>query len=195
MNNLNEKKDHSSESPHGSGNIAKGNAKKIILIITVAAIILLAGLWIWKNSQISSLHEEADREKQMLEDRAKTLIAQSHKEHMKLLAKPYVWAVRSELLKGNINQVNLYANEMVKEKNFQSIIVANDKGVIISSTNKKNEGKEFTSVGKPQYLASDTTIVENINDSLLIMSSPIMGFNNKLGTLMITYKMQQPDIY
>lgn len=81
---------------------------------------------------------------------------------------------------------------MVKEKNFLSIVVANNKGIIISSTNKKNEGKEFTSAGKPEYLSADTTVVEKINDSLLIMSSPIMGFNNKLGTLMINYKIQQP---
>ncbi len=164
-----------------------------MLIIFLLAVILIAAIWIWKNGQISNVREEADREKQMVQNRAKTLIINSHKEHLKLLAKPYVWAVRSELMQGNINQVNLYANEMVKEKNFQSIVVANNKGIIISSTNKKNEGKEFTSIGKPESLSADTTAVEKINDSPLIMSSPIMGFNNKLGTLIINYKIEQPN--
>ncbi len=193
MTNFTEKKDGSSKSHPGLGNIPKGSAKKIILIIILVAVILIAAIWIWKNSQISNIREEASHEKQMIQDRAKTLIINSHKEHLKLLVKPYVWAVRSELMQGNINQVNLYANEMVKEKNFQNIVVANNKGIIISSTNKKNEGKDFTSVGKPEYLSADTTIVEKINDSLLVVSSPIMGFNNKLGTLMINYKIQQPD--
>lgn len=192
MSNFTEKKDDTSKSHQGLGNKPKDSAKKIMLIIILAAVILIAAIWIWKNSQISNVREEAAREKQMIQNRAKTLIINSHKEHLKLLAKPYVWAVRSELMQGNINQVNLYANEMVKEKNFLSIIVANNKGIIISSTNKKNEGKEFTSAGKPEYLSADTTVVEKINDSLLIMSSPIMGFNNKLGTLMINYKIQQP---
>lgn len=107
---------------------------------------------------------------------------------------PHVWAGRSGLLKGNVNQVKLYSNEMVKEKNFQNIIVANDKGIIISSTNKKNKGKEFTSVGKPYYLSSDTTVVDNINDNTLIIASPIVGFNKKLGTLMITYKAAELDL-
>lgn len=193
MTNFTEKKDGSSKSHPGLGNIPKGSAKKIILIIILVAVILIAAIWIWKNSQISNIREEASHEKQMIQDRAKTLIINSHKEHLKLLVKPYVWAVRSELMQGNINQVNLYANEMVKEKNFQNIVVANNKGIIISSTNKKNEGKDFTSVGKPEYSSADTTIVEKINDSLLVVSSPIMGFNNKLGTLMINYKIQQPD--
>ena len=65
-------------------------------------------------------------------------ITNSYKEHLKLLPKPYPWAVQSELLKGNINQVNLYANEMAKEKNLQNIVVTNDKRVIISSPEKND---------------------------------------------------------
>ncbi len=192
-NNFNDKPEELSKSYKGSGNTTKGSDRKKMLIIILVAVVLLAALWIWKNTQINNEQEEAERKKQILQERASALITNTHKEHLKLLAKPYVWAVRAELLKGNINQVNLYANEMVKEKNFQSIVVANDKGVIISSTNKKNEGQQFSTVGKPNYLTSDTTIVENINDSILVMSSPVMGFNNRLGTMMITYKVKSPN--
>ncbi len=95
-------------------------------------------------------------------------------------------AMRSEMLKNNISQVNLYANELVKEKNFQKVVVTNDKGLVILSTNKKEEGEEFISTGKVNYLTIDTTAVENINDSLVIMSSPVLGFNIRLGTLIIS---------
>jgi len=98
------------------------------------------------------------------------------------------------MLKNNITQVNLYANEMVKEKNFQKVVVANDKGMVILSTNKKEEGKEFVTPGKINYLLSDTTVAENMNDSLLIMSSPVMGFNNRIGTLIVTFSSQHPDL-
>lgn len=193
MENIFDDKEEISKSYKGSGNITKGSDRKKILIIILVAVVLLAALWIWKNIQINNEQKEAERKKQLLQEQASALITNSHKEHLKLLAKPYVWAVRSELLKGNINQVNLYANEMVKEKNVRSIVVANDKGVIISSTNKKNEGQQFSSVGKPNYLTSDTTIVENINDSIMVMSSPVMGFNNRLGTMMITYKVKRAE--
>lgn len=66
--------------------------------------------------------------------------------------------------------------------------------MVISSTNKKEEGKEFVTAGKINYLASDTTMFENMNDSLLIMSSPVMGFNNRIGTLIVTYSSQHPDL-
>lgn len=187
--------DDTSGEPQKSQEIAgnKLTEKKKIFIIIGVAVVLLAILWIWKEIAISNERKEARRQIQMMKDKAVILITDSHKEHLKLLAKPYVWAVRSALLNGNTDQVNLYANEMVKEKNFQSIVVANDKGIIISSTNKKHEGKEFSTIGKPNYLTNDTTIVENINDSILVMSSPVMGFNNKLGTMMITYKAKSPN--
>jgi hypothetical protein len=50
-------------------------------------------------------------------------------------------------------------------------LVLNPAGKIISSTNKKWDGKDFSTVGKASYLQSDSTIVDNINDSILIMSS------------------------
>lgn len=83
---------------------------------------------------------------------------------------------------------------MVKEKNFQKIVVANDKKVAILSTNKKEEGKSFISPEKSNYIEINTTIVENVNDNLLIMTSPIMGFNNRLGTLIVTYSLQNLEL-
>lgn len=193
MNKFYDKSEDDSKDKLTGGNGDKGISKKTMLIIIGAAVIVLAIIWTWKEIRINNQRQEAEQKNQMLQDHAAILIADSHKEHLKLLAKPYVWAVRSALLNKNTDQVNQYANEMVKEKNFQSIVVANDKGIIISSTNKKHEGKEFSTIGKSNYLTSDTTIVENINDSILVMSSPIMGFNNRLGTMMITYKSKRPD--
>ena len=193
MNNFYDKADNKSEGNLATGNEDKGISKKTMLMIIVVAVILLAIIWIWKEIELNKQRNEANNKVQMLQEKTVGQLANNHKQHLKLLAKPYVWAIRNELLRGNINQVNVYANEMVKEKNFQSIVVANDKGVIISSTNKKNEGKEFSTVSNPNYLSSDTTIVENINDTVLVMSSPIMGFNNRLGTLMVTYKVEGPD--
>lgn len=192
MENLNESSDVRLKGGDINTNEDKGISKKIVYIIIGAAVVLLLIFWIWKNAAVKNEQERAEQQKQEILTSARTMISSSHKEHLKLLAKPYVWALRTELLKGNVAEVNNYANEMVKEKNFQSIVVANDKGIIISSTNKKNEGMEFKTVGDPAYLQSNNTTVESVNDSIIVMTSPIMGFNNKLGTLMISYKAKNP---
>ncbi|WP_069658471.1 hypothetical protein [Arcticibacter eurypsychrophilus] len=170
--------------------VRSGSAKtKGILITIVVALVLLSGVWIWKTIEISSLKKNAIKDRQTLTEQAKTQIVQSHEAHLKLLAKPFVWAIRSEMMQGNISQVNLYMNEMVKEKNFQSIIVVNDKGIIVSSTDKKNEGKSFSVIGKSSDLSNNGTNLVNLNDSILVMTSPIMGFNNRLGTLYLKYSV------
>ena len=93
------------------------------------------------------------------------------------------------MMSNNVNQINLYAKEMIKEKNILSIMVLNATGKIICSTNQKWEGRDFSTIGNASYLQSDSTIVDNINDSILIMSSPVMGFNNRLGTLIVNYSL------
>lgn len=176
-----------------ANNLVNENGRnKTLMIVIIIAVSLLVAMWIWKNMQVKNEREESKQAMKVVQERATATVIDSHKEHLRLLAKPYVWAIRNEMLSGNTNQVNVYANEMVKEKNFQSIVVANDKGIIISSTNKKNEGKLFSSIGNQEFITGNTTVVQNLNDSILVMSSPVMGFNNRLGTLMITYKIDKP---
>jgi len=166
--------------------------KKTILMIIGVALILLIGVWIWKAIEIKSLKKASEKDKIALKEQATRQIVESNEVHLKLLAKPIIWALRSEMMQGNLSQVNLYLNDLVKEKDFQEIVVANAKGTIVSSTNKKDEGQPFSTIGKESSLSSDDTNLENVSDSLLIMTSPIMGFNNRLGTLYIKYSLQKP---
>lgn len=165
--------------------------KKKYLITIGVALILLISLWIWKSVEISGIRNASEKEKQNLKEQATSEIAEVHKQHLLLLAKPFVWAVRTELMQGNRNQVNLYLNDMVKEKNFQQIAIADNKGKIIASTNKKDEGQPFSSIASAGSLNNNDTNIETQSDSTLVMTSPVMGFNSRLGTLLIRYTIPQ----
>lgn len=170
-----------------------GAHSKTPLLITIGiAVILLAALWIWKSVAVNEVTKEAERNSQNLKDEAAAQILQSHTQHLKTLAKAYVWAVRNEMMVGNTKQVNLYASDMIGEKGFQDISVADSKGIIVSSTNKKNENQAFSTIADVSKLNDDSTHVENLSDSILIMTSPIMGFNSRLGTLFIKYEVAAP---
>lgn len=165
--------------------------KKKYLITIGVALILLISLWIWKSVETSGIRNASEKEKQNLKEQATSKIAEVHKQHLLLLAKPFVWAVRTELMQGNRNQVNLYLNDMVKEKNFQQIAIADNKGKIIASTNKKDEGQPLSSIASAGSLNSNNTNIETQSDSTLVMTSPVMGFNSRLGTLLIRYTIPQ----
>jgi len=167
--------------------------RKTLLITILVAIILIVAMWIWKSISTNNLEEQATVNQNKLKQQTKTIIAQTHADHLKLLAKPFVWSIRTEMMKGNNDQINIYMNEMVREKNFQRIMVLNNKYAIVSSTNKKDEGKSFDTVDSMSKLSGDDTKVENKGDSILTLKSPIMGFNNRLGTLYIQYKVPSPS--
>ena len=168
--------------------------RNTMLIAALVILALFAGLWIWKSVQISNIKKDSAERQQALKQRADEVLMEAEMKYMKLIAKPYVWAIRTEMMRGNIDAVNLYANDMVKEKNFQSIMVADERGTIISSTDKKLEGKDFSSVGKSAYLTADSTIIDQVNKSTLMVSSPVMGFNKRIGTLVFNYTIQKAQL-
>ncbi|MEJ7736393.1 MAG: hypothetical protein WKF97_03110 [Chitinophagaceae bacterium] len=170
------------------------STKNKILVAAGVIILLFAALWIWKAVEIKNLKKENEKNETLLKHKANELLLQSDYRYLKLLAKPYVWAIRTEMMKGNIDAVNLYANDMVKEKNFQFITVVDDKGMVISSTNKKLESKSYASVGNAAYLSNDSTVVNKVDDNTLEISSPVMGFNKRIGTLIFNYTPPKAEL-
>jgi len=185
---------HPNESPDTGTTIAQPTvARKTFYIVILVAIILLVALWIWKSIETSNIRKNAATEQDHLKTEAQGYIVETHEQHLRLLAKPFVWAVRSQMLEGNMSQVNLYMNEMVKEKNFQRISLVDGQGKIISSTNKKDEGQAFASIGNEADLQNDETNVQVLQDSIIHLTSPVMGFNNRLGTLVISYSIPKTE--
>ncbi|MEJ7828434.1 MAG: hypothetical protein WKF91_09570 [Segetibacter sp.] len=189
----NEQKTIATESSN-EGKSFFSSTKNKILVAAGVIILLFAALWIWKAAEINNLKKENEKKETLLRQKAIELLSQSDYKYLKLLAKPYVWAIRKEMMKGNIEAVNLYANDMVKEKNFQTITVVDDKGMVISSTNKKLEGKSYASVGNAAYLSNDSTAVNKVDDTAFEVSSPVMGFNKRIGTLIFNYMPPKAEL-
>jgi hypothetical protein len=150
----------------------------------------MIAIWFSKSTEVQHIKEEAAKDNQLLKGEATRQVVQSHEEHLRLLAKPFVWAIRAEMIQGNFKQIRLYMNEMVENPNFQHIAVVDNKGTIILSTNKKEEGKHFSTIGRSTYLFRTETSLENVGNKKLIMSSPILGSRSRLGTLIIQYGVQ-----
>ena len=75
--------------------------KKIYITIGIA-LVLLISIWIWKGIETDNIRSKAQSDYQGLKAQAIKGIATSKEEQLKLLAKPYVWAMRTELMKDNI---------------------------------------------------------------------------------------------
>jgi hypothetical protein len=93
------------------------------------------------------------------------------------------------MLKQQIDDLDILNSDLVKEKNILSINVVDINGKIISATNKKLDGAVAPDNYK-EFLTLDTIKVERVNDSLTLVIAPVMGYQSKLGVIILNYRTQ-----
>ncbi|MEO6730772.1 MAG: hypothetical protein ABIN01_06115 [Ferruginibacter sp.] len=165
-----------------------------LLLAILAFLIVISFVWIWKEIRTNLLVKEYQQRENTIIDSARSQYEKGTLQFLQQISKPYVWSARTTMLQGNLQQLDLYGNDMVKEKNFLSIMVADSKGKILSSTDKKYEGKDITSLTPVPDITADSTTTRQLTDSLLLTTSPIMSFNSRIGTLIINYSFSPPVI-
>jgi hypothetical protein len=165
------------------------SAQAIVSIIIICLLIAIpAGIYFWKQGEISKLKKQHETEISNIKADAGKTIADNNKKSIETITRVFAWAVRSEMLRNNMEQVNTYMNDLVKTADLNDISAIKTDGIVILSTNKKYEGNAY-----PGFVASE---LNNINEVVSrddaggnIMSiCPIMGLDNKMGTIVITYK-------
>lgn len=92
------------------------------------------------------------------------------------------WAVRSEMTRDNLEQVNTYFIQLIKEPSIENIQLVNQtSGEVILSTNKKDEG---TTVSDEFVLnAKEPTSI--IKGEKIYSAAPVFGLSQQLGVLVI----------
>jgi Ca2+/Na+ antiporter len=102
--------------------------------------------------------------------------------NVELAVKAFSWAVRSELLRDNIEQVNQLMVTFVQEPGIVNVKLVNPRTAIVTlSTNKKEEGSAFENA---PLLQTDEQVVTATDDHIWAIT-PIMGMNVKLGVLVV----------
>lgn len=159
----------------------RGFIRKYPVITTVLiALLALVVVYFWKDMQ-------GKRERKAVIEQATLQLQNTNKEMLVLLCKPLVWNIRAELLRENVEQVVLFTNDMVKEKNLESIHLIKPSEEFLVSTNKKLEGQSAAGMFDAAILDADSTIVITTANGELIAASPVMGYDKKLCTLVLQY--------
>ena len=150
------------------------------LIIILLLVIAVAGMYVWKNIAVN-------RATVQLTEKAGRIITDQNRKFLRLAVVPLVWAVRSEMIRENYDQINLYLNQFVKEQNMKEIVVAKPDGAIVVSTNKKFEGKPVTDIFPASVLQEDKLMVSTLENGDIMVASPVMGLSTKVGVLILLY--------
>lgn len=141
------------------------NHKLVFFLLLL--LLVVAG---WAGIKIMSLKRSYNKEKISLTN-----------QYAGETARVFSWAIRSEMLRENNEQINQFFLRLVKEPGFRKIQLVDINGNVIVSTDKKDEGSTV----------SDTTILnaedsrQITRDNILRTVTPVMGLNSKIGVLVI----------
>lgn len=148
------------------------------LFLLLLLIVSVAWGFIANRSTVSSYEKEITELNADHEERIKAL----RKEKLEQFVSTLALAVRSEMIADNLNQVNQYFVQTLKNVDVQRILLVNQNtGQAILSTNKKDEETVFD---KKELVQTKSAITKDIDGSIYA-ATPIMGLNTQLGVLIV----------
>ncbi len=199
-NEYDENNDHNSHNEKPNNEVVKnGNSnnkfldflKKNIVAVSLALILII--VLIWYSIKISTIEKQYEEEKTELitesENERSALITkyESAKDSLQIRnlessTKIFSWAVRSELMRNNTENLNQLINAFVQESGADLVQLVDPKTNIITlSSDKKFEGVEYPQ--KIDYaLTEPQTLMEGGGTKII---TPVMGLNSALGILIV----------
>lgn len=151
---------------------------KIIFIL----LLIICALLIYHVIKINVIENEHARTTEILKKEYSLHIDSMRIANLQQTIRVFSWAVRSEMNRDNLEEVNQFFLTFVKEKDIRMITLINpENSKIILSTDKKNEGQE---INDRQILdAMDLKVLADSSQLQLVV--PIMGLNIKKGVLVV----------
>lgn len=169
------------------------SAQAITSIIIIALLIIIPLIvYFWKQSEIKTLKKQHETELNNIKTLANDAIDSNNKAYIALLTRVFSWAVRSEMLRENMEQVSTYMTNLVKAADFNVISVIKNDGIVVVSTDKKYEGNVYPGTVTSELHQINEVASRIDNDGNVISICPVMGLDNRIGTLIITFTPKKP---
>jgi len=152
----------------------------------LVVLLILGGAYGWRAWEMRGLERRLALERSQLSTAQQQALEVQARDLLRLAARPLAWAVRAELLRGNIGQVDDYFREFVRERGVNSVLLVAPDGKIQLATNRKLETQAAATVVPKAILDAPDVSLEAAG-GLLRLGVPVMGFDRRLGLLVIDY--------
>lgn len=143
-------------------------------------LVVIAALVIYHLITINSIESKYEEAKTNIIKEYTTKIDSIKISNVQQVVNVFSWAVRSELMRNNLEQVDQFFLTFVKDNNVRRVDLINpETSTIILSTDKKNEG--IVTENRNILLVEDIKVIQDsVNISVV---APVMGLNKKIGIL------------
>lgn len=153
-------------------------------VATVLTVLLLV-VFIWFSIKIRINEKNFNNEKTQLITQYESKIDSLQIKHLEFATEVFSWTVRSELLRENTENLNQLLTVFVKQSGADLVQLVNPKdNIVLLSSDKKFEGTSLETTAFSNL--TSTTVYTEANSVKIV--SPVMGFNDKIGVLIVELK-------
>ncbi len=165
-------------------------------LLVFLGVLLLVFIWkqIAVNQAESRLEKGQAQIEQQLEEKSRELVTKAreyadsqYKKEEERFGQVLAWAVRGELIRNNLDQIDQYLSELVKMKDTERVVLVSDEGKLLVSTDKKLITEEASNLYPKDILNLQTITVKSDVGGKKLLVVPVMGLNKRLATIIISY--------
>jgi len=162
-------------------------AKYAVMLVGVIVVI-----FVWKTIAVSKVESDMakklENERVMITQQAREYADQQYAKEEERFGQVLSWAVRGELIRHNIDQIDQYLSEIVKMKDTERVVLIADDGQLLVSTDKRLEETKGVELFPKEILGLQKITIKSDVDGKKILVVPVMGLNKKIATIVVSYK-------
>ncbi|MGE5319977.1 MAG: hypothetical protein ACM3KD_07345, partial [Hyphomicrobiaceae bacterium] len=98
------------------------------------------------------------------------------------------WAVRGEMIRNNLDQVDQFFTEIIKLPHTERVLLADSAGKVRVSTDRRYLGVALSTLVPVEATLPDEVAVRAGPNETKLLVVPVMGLNSRLGTVVVSYR-------
>lgn len=157
----------------------------------LVCLVLIIFIIAWKQIAVgqveSNMAKKLENERVLITQEARVYADKQYIKEEERFGQVLSWAVRGELVRNNLDQVSQYLNELVKLRDTEMVVLIGDDGKLLVSTDKRLEDSNGSDLYPKEILNKKKITVESNVDGKKLLVVPVMGLNNRLATVVVTY--------
>lgn len=163
----------------------------LLIVIALIVIAVIGWLAVSKGMAVRQAEQAAAAERAALVQKSTARQVETVKQSLRLFTVPLAWAVRREMMAGNLDQVDQYVADLVNQPGFERVVVAKADGSVAVASDRKHIGAPFASLYAERHLGAEQIAVEETAPGRWLIVVPVMGLTARLGTVAIDYRVPQ----
>jgi len=181
-----------------TGALGIWNRHRLAIIVAVIGLVIIGWLYVSKGiaerqsqEAVRQVQEGVTAQRAEWVKQAEARQAEIVKQSLSQFGVPLAWAIRREMIGGNLDQVDQYVTDLVKLDGFEGVTVAKADGSIVVASDRRHLGTAFGSLYAERYLTAEQISAEETAPGNWLLVVPVMGLNARLGTVAIDYQVPQ----